>query len=138
MFSAMSCFCLTSRKAFLTWRCSAHCVGGMFSRFQLFSQNISRRASFTFSWILTQSYKARMNLSIILSCQDFSTNNEKILYITQGNDSVLRGKDLDASHTTNLVFLWSTEVYSAPVRAWKKGNDAKLSVPIFINVSLIL
>ena len=75
-----------------------------------------------------------MNRSIILNCQDFSANIEKRLYITQRNDSVFIWKDFDASHTTNLVFLENTEVSSAHVREWKKGDEARTSVPIFINV----
>ena len=78
-----------------------------------------------------------MNLSIIINCQDFLSNTEKRLYITQRNDSEFTGKDFDASQASILVFLWNAEVFPAPVRAWKKDNDAKISVPISINVSLI-
>ena len=130
-------FCLISKAVFITWRCTACRVNGMFSKFQHFLQNISRHASFTFASILTQSYKTMMNLSIILNCQDFSSNIEKRLYITQRNDSVFIEKHFDASHANILVFLWNAEVFSASLRARKKGNDAKNSVPIFKNVSLI-
>ena len=133
----MLCFCLISREAFITWRITAYCIAGMFSKFQVFLQNISRYPSFTCSWILTGSYKTMMNLSIILNCQDFSSNIEKSLYITQRNSSVLIGKDFDASHANILILLWNAELFSAPVRAWKKGNDAKNIAPIFMNVSLI-
>ena len=78
-----------------------------------------------------------MNLCILLNCQDFSTNMEKRLHITQRNDSVFIEKHFDASLVNILVFWLNTEVFSAPVRARKKGNDAKNSVPIFISASLI-
>ena len=56
-----------------------------------------------------------MKLSIILNCQDFSTNLEKRLCITQRNDSVFKAKDFDASRTNDLVFLQNAEVCSAHV-----------------------
>ena len=78
-----------------------------------------------------------MNLSIILICQDFSTNIENTLQITQRNDSVFIEKHFDVSHANILAFFLNAQVSSAPLRARKKGNDAKNSVPILISVSLI-
>ena len=78
-----------------------------------------------------------MNPSIILNCQDVSSNVGKRLYIFQRNDSVFIGKDFYASHAIILFFLWNSEVFSAPMKAWKKGNDAENSVGIFINVSFL-
>ena len=46
-----------------------------------------------------------MNFSTIINCQDFSSNIEKRLYITQRNDSEFIGKDFDASHANIFVFL---------------------------------
>ena len=100
----MLCLCLISKEAFITCRCNAYCVSEMFSRFERFLENICRHASFTFSWILTQSYKAMMNLAIILNCQEFSSNIEKRLYITQRNDSLFIGNDFDASHANTPGF----------------------------------
>ena len=100
----MLCFCLISKATFITWRRTAYCVKGMFSKFQILLQSICPHVSFTLSWILTRSYKTMMNLSIILNCQDFSTNIKKILYITQRNDSVFLEKHFDASHANMLVF----------------------------------
>ena len=134
---SMLCYCLRSNEAFITCRCTACCVSEMFPGFDFFLQNISRQASFPFSCILRRSYKTMMNLSIILNCQDFSTNMEKRLHITQRNDFVFIEKHFDASLVNILVFWLNTEVFSAPVTARKKGNDAKNSVPIFISASLI-
>ena len=55
--------------AFIIWRYNASCVSGMFSSLQLFWQNISRRPSFTFSWVLTRLYKTIINLSVVLNCK---------------------------------------------------------------------
>ena len=80
---------LACKAAFITSRYNASCADGLFSRFSLFWHNISRRASFTFSWVLTRSYKTQdNNKPIILNCQDSSSHIEKGLCITQRNDSV--------------------------------------------------
>ena len=61
---------LACNAVLITWRYNASCVGGKFSRFRLLRQNISRHASFTFSWILTRSYKTIINVFIISNCQN--------------------------------------------------------------------
>ena len=78
-----------------------------------------------------------MNFSTIINCKDFSSNMEKRLYITQRNDSVFIEKHFDVSHANILAFFLNAQVSSAPLRARKKGNDAKNGVPILISVSLI-
>ena len=99
------------------------------------STSLTKHLPSCLAWVITQFYKAITNLSIILNCQDLASNIVKGLCITQRDNYLAIGKDFQASHATNLVFIWNTEVFSAAVRAWKKGNDVSTCVPIFINVS---
>ena len=70
----------------IKWRFNTICVGGMFSRFQLFWQNISCCPLFTPSWVLlTQLYNKIINLSIILNWQDVPSNMVEGLCISQKN-----------------------------------------------------